>query len=61
MTKTFRMMGLVATIGVAFLMVFGCSSKNTVDNQIPTGSVITVAASPTSVETSETSVVEAAV
>ncbi|MCX6834375.1 MAG: hypothetical protein NTW07_04455 [candidate division Zixibacteria bacterium] len=61
MTKTFRMMGLVATIGVAFLMVFGCSSKNTVDNQIPTGSVITVAASPTSVETSQTSVVEATV
>jgi len=61
MTKTFRMVGLVATIGVAFLMVFGCSSKNTVDNEIPTGSVISVAASPTSVETNETSVVEATV
>jgi hypothetical protein len=55
------MVGLVATIGVAFLMVFGCSSKNTVDNEIPTGSVISVAASPTSVETNETSVVEATV
>ena len=61
MTKTFRMVGLVATVGVAFLMIFGCSSKNTVDNEIPTGSVISVAATPTSLEISETSVVEATV
>ena len=61
MTKTFRMVGLVAAVGVAFLMVFGCSSKNTVDNEVPTGSSISVSASPTSVETNETSVVEAAV
>ena len=61
MTKTFRMVGLVATFGVAFLMVFGCSSKNTVDNEVAAGSVISVSASPSSVETSETSVVEATV
>jgi hypothetical protein len=61
MTKKLWMVGLMATVGVACLMVFGCSSKNTVDNEIPTGSVISVSASPTSVETSETSVVEATV
>ncbi len=60
MRKEIRITWLMVVLAAAALFVFGCSSKNTVDtNPTPTGASIDVAASPTSVATSETSVVEA--
>ena len=53
---------MMVTLGAAALLLFGCSSKNTVKTDpIPSGAEVNVSASPTSVETSETSVVEATV
>ena len=55
--------GLLITVSLtAFALLPGCSSKSTLDTTpTPEGSAISVAATPTSVETSETSVVEATV
>jgi len=61
MTKKFRIAGLLIALSALCLFVFGCSSKNTADTDTPSGAVISVSASPTSVETGQTSVVEASV
>jgi len=61
MTKKFRIAGLLLALSALCLIVFGCSSKNTADTDTPSGAVISVTASPTSVETGQTSVVEASV
>ena len=63
MTKMQNRIGLLVTVSlIAFTLFAGCSDKSTLDTTTPTtGAIVSVAASPTSVETSESSVVEATV
>ncbi|MCD6250354.1 MAG: hypothetical protein J7J98_08505 [candidate division Zixibacteria bacterium] len=63
LTKVQNRIGLLVTMSlIAFALFAGCSSKSTLDTTPPiTGAAVSVAASPTSVETSESSVVEATV
>jgi hypothetical protein len=57
-----RMSLLVVAVLAAALAAFGCSDKNTLDTTPADATTqLTISASPTSVETSETSVVEATV
>jgi hypothetical protein len=52
----------VAVLAVAVMLsLFGCSSKSTLDADAPSDSQMTVSATPTSINTHETSVVEATV
>jgi len=63
LTKMQNRIGLLVTVSlIAFALFAGCSSKSTLDTTPPiTDAAVSVAASPTSIETSETSVVEATV
>ena len=48
--------GLIALVA---LVVVGCSSKSTLDNEAPPNTTVSVSAAPTSLQTSQTSVIEA--
>jgi hypothetical protein len=57
----FRFAWAVSLSAIAAGVMVGCDSKGTSDNNTPDGTEITIAATPTSLATSETSVVEATV
>jgi hypothetical protein len=57
----FRFGWAVWLLAIASGVMVGCDSKGTSDKNTPDGSEVSIAASPTSLATSETSVVEAVV
>ncbi len=64
MTRQKNSIGLIiltVIVAVALVSFMGCSSKSVLDDNVPAGTSVTVSASPSSIESGSTSVVEATV